>query len=356
MTSLPLPPRQTGMTTEIDGFPVVLHFGDVQSEYAALRTAAVLVDRGHRRRVRVSGPKASEVVTGLVTNDVSALVAGQGCYAAALTAKGKIVADLRIFAEEGSLLIDAPTRAGTGWTEMLRKYVNPRFAPWKDESLALGTVGVYGAQARRVVAAATGVAAATLGALAPYGHVGADVEGSRTIVARSPDLGLEGYDLFVPMESRDALWRALGDGGATPTGLAVWEIARIEAGRPEWGLDIDETTLAQEANMDELHAISYTKGCYVGQETVARVHFRGHVNRHLRGLRFPAGEPLPYKAMLVDDSGKTVGDLRSSAISPRLGGIGIGMVRREIEPGTSVAAHWEGGDSRVEIVALPFPL
>ena len=108
--------------------------------------------------------------------------------------------------------------------------------------------------------------------------------------------------------------------------------------------------------MDELHAISYTKGCYVGQETVARVHFRGHVNRHLRGLRFPAGEPLPYKAALVDESGKTVGDLRSSAISPRLGGVGIAMVRREIEPGTTVAAHWEGGDSRVEVVALPFPI
>ena len=356
MTSLPLPPRQTGMTTEIEGFPVVLHFGDVPSEYAALRAGAILVDRSHRRRARVSGPKSLEVMAGLVTNDVGVLVPGQGCYAAALTAKGKIVADLRIFAEEGSLLVDVPTRAGAGWIEMLRKYVNPRLAPWKDESMELATVGVYGAQARRMVAAATGVAPAVLGALAPYAHVTADVGGSRALVARSPDLGLEGYDVLAPTDARDALWRSLAGAGATPTGLAVWEIARIEAGRPEWGLDIDETTLAQEANMDDLHAISYTKGCYVGQETVARVHFRGHVNRHLRGLRFPAGEPLPYKAALVDESGKTVGDLRSSAISPRLGGVGIAMVRREIEPGTTVAAHWEGGDSRVEVVALPFPI
>ncbi len=356
MTSLPLPPRQTGITTEIDGFPVVLHFGDVPSEYAALRTSAVLVDRGHRRRTRVSGPKALEVVTGLVTNDVGVLVPGQGCYAAALTAKGKIVADLRVLAEEGSLLIDAPTRAGAGWIEMLRKYVNPRLAPWRDESLELSTIGVYGAQARRIASAVSGIAPAALAALAPYDHIAAEIEDARVLVVRSPDLGLEGYDFFIPADARDAAWRSLADAGAMPTGLAVWEIARIEAGRPEWGLDIDETTLAQEANMDDLHAISYTKGCYVGQETVARVHFRGHVNRHLRGLRFPAGEPLPYKASLVDESGKPVGDLRSSAISPRLGGVGIGMVRREIEPGTTVAAHWEGGDSRVEIVALPFPL
>jgi tRNA-modifying protein YgfZ len=356
MTSLPLPPRPTGVSTEIEGFPVVLHFGDVQSEYAALRTGAIVVDRGHRRRVRISGPKAAEVVTGLVTNDVGGLAPGQGCYAAALTPKGKIVADVRILVEEGSLLADVPTRAAAGWTEMLRKYVNPRLAPWHDESLSLAAVGVYGAQSRRIAAETAGVPQATLAALPPYGHLSADVAGARVLVVRSPDLGLEGYDLYAPAEVRPALWRLLADDGATPTGLAVWEIARIEAGRPEWGLDIDESTLAQEANMDELHAISYTKGCYVGQETVARVHFRGHVNRQLRGLRFPAGEPLPYKSALVDESGKSVGDLRSSAISPRLGGIGLAMVRREIEPGAQVVAHWEGGDSRVEIGALPFPL
>ena len=356
MTSLPLPPRPTGVTTEIEGFPVVLHFGDVQTEYAALRAGAILVDRAHRRRVRLGGAKAAEVVTGLVTNDVVALPPGQGCYAAALTPKGKIVADVRILVEEGSLLVDVPTRAAAGWTEMLRKYVNPRLAPWHDESLSLAAVGVYGSQARRIASAVTGIPQPTLAALPPYAHVAADVAGGRVLVVRSPDLVLEGYDLYAGADSRPALWHLLAEEGATPTGLAVWEIARIEAGRPEWGLDIDETTLAQEANMDELHAISYTKGCYVGQETVARIHFRGHVNRHLRGLRFPAGEPLPYKSALVDESGKSVGELRSSAISPRLGGIGLAMVRRELEPGVEIVAHWEGGDSRVEIVALPFPL
>src|SRR5205823_10456899 len=142
---------------------------------------------------------------------------------------------------------------------------------------------------------------------------------------------------------------------ATPGGLETWEIARVEAGRPEWGVDIDESTLPQEANFEELHAISYTKGCYTGQETVARVHFRGHVNKHLRGLRAASAEPPAPRASLFDATGKNVGDVRSTAASPRLGGIAMGMVRREIEVGAALIARWEGGETRVDVAHLPFP-
>ena len=130
--------------------------------------------------------------------------------------------------------------------------------------------------------------------------------------------------------------------------------ARVEAGRPEWGIDIDESTIPQEANFDELHAISYTKGCYTGQETVARVHFRGHVNRHLRGLTYTGPSPLPPGAQLLDDAGKAVGDVRSAAISPRLGGIALAMLRREIAVGSSVRVTWDGGESAASVVMLPF--
>jgi folate-binding protein YgfZ len=140
-----------------------------------------------------------------------------------------------------------------------------------------------------------------------------------------------------------------------PAGLAAWEIARVEAGRPEWGIDIDDSTIPQEANFDELEAISYTKGCYTGQEVVARVHFRGHVNRHLRGLRAASLEAPPTGAQLADDTGNHVGEVRSSVTSPRLGGIAIGMVRREVVSGTSLMAKWEGGEQRVDMTMLPFP-
>jgi folate-binding protein YgfZ len=120
-------------------------------------------------------------------------------------------------------------------------------------------------------------------------------------------------------------------------------------------VDIDESTLPQEANLEALHAISYTKGCYTGQETVARVHFRGHVNKHLRGLRSAGQQPPSPGAALFDATGKDVGDVRSTAASPRLGGIAIGMVRCEIELGASLTARWEDGETRVDVAHLPFP-
>jgi len=129
----------------------------------------------------------------------------------------------------------------------------------------------------------------------------------------------------------------------------TWEIARIESGRPQWGADMDDSTLPQEANFDELGAISYTKGCYIGQETVARVHFRGHVNRFLRRLRFVSRPAPPKGAELLDESGKVIGDIRSVALSPRYGGVALGMVRREVTPGTTLQARWSGGECSVQV-------
>jgi folate-binding protein YgfZ len=117
-------------------------------------------------------------------------------------------------------------------------------------------------------------------------------------------------------------------------------IARIEAGRPEWGVDMDDSLLAQEVDMERLEAISFTKGCYTGQETVARVHYRGHVNRYLRGLRFHEAAFPPLGAELQDVEGKVVGQVKSGAISPRRGAIALALVRREIEPGAVVRASW----------------
>lgn len=341
---------------EIAGRPVVMHFGDIAAEYGALRAGAMLVDRSARGRMRVAGAKAREMITGLVTNDVAALAPGQGLYAAALNPKGKILADLRIFALEDELLLDAPPRAYPGWQAAIRRYVNPRLAPYHDVSDATRDLGVFGVAARRIAAAIAGLAPDTLASLAPYAHVSIEADGHAVTVARTPDLVVEGYELFVPADRFDALWRRAVAAGAVPAGLLAWEIARIEAGRPEWGIDIDESTIPQEANLDELHAISYTKGCYVGQEVVARVHFRGHVNRHLRGIAGALREPPPERAALLDATGKQVGEVRSSALSPRLGAIGLAMVRREVPLGTALTALWTGGEAQVELRALPFPL
>jgi tRNA-modifying protein YgfZ len=341
---------------EVAGQRVVLSYGDAVAEYEALRGGAMLVDRGARQRMAFAGEQAAETLTGLVTNDVVSLATGEGQYAAALTAKGKIIADVRIFRQADRLLVDVPPRAAEGWTAMVRKYVNPRLARYTDLTASLRDLGLFGMQSRRIVGELTGLGAATLQVMPLYGHATAHLARGPVVVAKVPELGLEGFELFAAPEVLRELWPRAVDAGATPTGLEAWEIARIEAGRPEWGLDINDGVLAQEANFEELHAISYTKGCYTGQETVARVHFRGHVNRQLRGLRTAHAAPLPAGAQLVDDTGRAVGDVRSATLSPRLGNIALAMVRREVETGSTLDCRWPGGQADVMVWPLPFPL
>jgi len=319
------------------------------NEYSALHNGALFFDRSDRTRMRISGPKAVELVTGMVTNDVFSLVAGEGQYAAALTPKGKITADLRIFALEDALLIDTPAAAASGWKEMVRKYINPRLAPYHDVTSELSDIGVFGRSARSTVSRVTGVDDRELGALPPYGHISRPFGDVTIIIARVPELDLEGFEIFIPSESLGFLKTKLHATGVQPGTKDTWDIARVESGRPQWGTDMDDSTLPQEANFDELGAISYTKGCYIGQETVARVHFRGHVNRFLRKLRFVTRPAPPQGAELVDEAGKVIGDIRSVALSPRFGGVALGMVRREIPPGTTLQARWSGGECSVQV-------
>jgi folate-binding protein YgfZ len=332
-------------------------FSSVEGEYAALRGGAGLVDRSARLRMVVGGVQAAETLTGLLTNDVSALRPGAGQYAAALTPKGKVIADVRLFARPDDLLLDTSANAGPGLTAMLRKYVNPRLAKFADISATVRSVGLYGPRSHSVLASvlsAEGSAAAAVSVLrdlAIYHHLAFDVLGASVMVARVPDLGGEGFDCFVPAGIAEAFSARLVQAHASPVGLDAAEIARVEAGRPLWGIDMDASTLAQEANLDALDGISYTKGCYTGQETVARVHFRGHVNRHLRGVQ--SAVAIPSGAELRDGD-MPVGDVRSSVVSPRLGPIAIAMLRHEVEPGTEITARWEGGEAPARVRELPF--
>lgn len=337
---------------EIAGREVALDYGDVAREYGALRTGAMLVDRSHRGRMRLAGEKAREVLTGLVTNDVLALSPGEGCYACSLTAKGKIITDLRAFAVDEGVLVDFPARAGTGFRDMIRKYVNPRLARYAAADDELTQLAVVGVGARHLVANVCGIPEEALEGLRSWSHETAN----GVMVVRTPELGLAGFELFAPAADGAGLWASLVSAGATPAGLDAWEIARVEAGRPEWGIDMDENTLVQEANMEELHAISFTKGCYTGQETVARVHFRGHVNRHLRAVRHRHPDGIPSGAELVATDDRVVGEIRTSLVSPRLGAIALAMVRREVELPSTLTARWSDLRADAEVYALPFPL
>ncbi|HEY4733725.1 MAG TPA: glycine cleavage T C-terminal barrel domain-containing protein [Gemmatimonadaceae bacterium] len=317
--------------------------------YSALHNSALYFDRSDRMRIRISGPKAAELVTGMVTNDVSSLEPGEGQYAAALTAKGKIVADLRIFALEEGLLVDTSAAAALGWKEMVRKYINPRIAPYHDVTSELSDIGVFGRASRAAVSRTLDVDDKDLVGLPPYGHIQRPFGDATVVIARVPEIELDGFEIFVPAGVADPLKEKLEAVGVARGTNEVWDIARIESGRPQWGVDMDDTTLPQEVNFDELGAISYTKGCYIGQETVARVHFRGHVNRFLRKVRFVTRPAPPKGAELIDETGKVIGEVRSAALSPRFGGVALAMVRREIAPGTTLQARWADGECSVQI-------
>jgi folate-binding protein YgfZ len=321
------------------------------NEYSALRSGALIIDRSDRLRMRFGGGRAAEMLTGLVTNDVVALMPGHGQYAAALTPKGKIAADLRIFADEDGLLTDTSARSAENWREIVRKYINPRVAPYRDVTAETRDIAVFGPRARMILSKVLGVDDHVLAALHPYAHVSADIGGEKSRIIKSDEIEAEGYEIIVPLAVEKTLREKLLAEGAIAGSQQTWNIARIEAGRPEWGIDMNDMTIPQEANFDSLNAISYTKGCYTGQETVARVHFRGHVNKFLRRVHFVSATVPPVSAELIDDAGAVVGDVRSVAMSPRLGGVAIAMVRREVEPGATLHARWAGGECTVQIAA-----
>ena len=297
--------------------------------FDALHHGAVVLERPDLVHLAFLGPKAGEVLTGLVTNDVLSLAPGDSQYAVTLTAKGKVIADLRIarVADERYITTSAPP-SGEAWFDLVRKFVNPRFA--KYARLSATTVSCFGPQAHAAVEGA-------LEALRAAGHLLDDVH-----VLSSSELGeIPGVDVLLAPVLGEVLLGALrADAAVTVGAPEALEVVRIAAGRPRVGLDMDDSTIPQEANLGDMGALSFTKGCYTGQETVARLHFRGHVNKSLRRVR--AEVPFPRGAELRTIEDKVIGDVRSTAISPVDGPIGLAMIRREVLPGAIVHAHWNG--------------
>ena len=325
----------------------------VSADYESFHDGAAIVDLSDRGRMRFHGSGAKEALNGLLTCDVAPLANGHGAYGAALTNKGKVIADVSVFAMDESFLVEVPNAVWPAWKDLVNKFVNPRLSKRTDETELTCEIGLFGPRAASIVASMTGSEVAALEALPMYGHLTLAAEGIIVNVAHIPDFGVEGYRLLAV---RDA-FEQLRDGalrlGGRVVGAEAVEAARIEAGRPLWGVDMDDSTLPQEANLEALNAISFTKGCYTGQEVVARLHFRGHVNKRVIGLRVE-GSTVPPRGTTVVSDGKEVGDIRSSVMSPRFGPIALAMLRREVNPGDAVAITIDGHESRATVSPLPF--
>jgi folate-binding protein YgfZ len=316
----------------MESLRTVLSESDARA-YAAIGTTVAWFD-APQRWTRFQGAKSADVLNGLITNDVATLRVKDTLFAAALSPKGKLVCDMFVVrTSEDEFYTGIVESAHDAWRSLVRKYVNPRLSTVTDESESLVTFAVLGVGAADIAHAI-------------------EQSGVLRAVARIPIAGAApGFLLIVPVGDADAVRHRLADSRAHEGSPSLWNVVRVEAGWPLIGVDMDENTLPQEANLDALGAISFTKGCYPGQETVARIHFRGHVNRHLRGLI--ANAPMSRGATLLDASEKTVGDVRSAVLSPRLGHIALAMVRREVGIGDVVRVMSHGADGEARVCALP---
>jgi folate-binding protein YgfZ len=320
--------------------------------YHAIASHAGMVDRTSRMRMTFTGDKAKETLGGLLTNDITALTKGAGLRAAALTPKGRVIALLRVFDRGDDLLVDADAAAGAGFVAMIRKYVNPRLARHAELTAATACLGVYGPKAAETVARALAVTAESLEALPLHAHLREGAGDEAVTIVRSADLGVMGLDLVAGVRRIAVIADALDALGIARVDDAVADILAVESGIPRWGIEMDAETLPQEANLDALGAISFDKGCYTGQEVVARIHFRGHVNRHLR--RLSAEAPLVAGATLTDMEGKEVGQIRTAVVSPAHGPLALAMVRREVAPGGEVLTSGADGRAiRARVEAVP---
>jgi folate-binding protein YgfZ len=349
--------------------------------YTTLTKRCGLVDRSGRGKLALTGSGAVEFLNGQITNELAGLQPGEGRYAAFLTHKGKMLGDLRVLAvsddpnaepsedaEPSELLLDTERVALQALFDMIRRFKVGYDVELHKRTLECSLFSLVGPTAAEVATRAFLLQASSSSSLQassagvdvsnggpPYAHGGCLPEAEHDhLLLRLGDTPARlirsdlGFDVLFEADAADALRAALVKAGAVEVSEDTLEIVRVEGGRPRYGLDLDETTIPQEAALNE-RAVSFTKGCYVGQETVARLHYKGKPNRHLRGLRL--SEPVePGVELRLGE--RPVGHLGSSVLSPAFGPIGLALVRREAEPGAALDVGHRG--ARATVTELPF--
>ena len=372
---------------ELNGAEMVNDYGDWLAEHAALRQSAGILDFSFRSRICLTGADRVRFLHGQVTNDVKKLRVGEGCYAVLVTAKGKMESDLNIFCLADELLLDFEPGLTEKISQRLGKFIVADDVQIADVAPHYGLLSVQGPKAGEVVQAlgwgedggrlprphelfnSEKISDSTLGEIYLVNHPRLDFGRSRGSEAQFK-IGNEsetpyivsyntGFDLFVPNSSlgaiADKLIAAAKRIGGRACGWQAFETARLEAGIPRFGVDMDETNLPLECGIEN-RAVSYHKGCYIGQEVINRIHSIGHINKELRGLRLADDLPvLPQRGDKLFREGKEIGYITSTVKSPLFGTIALGYVRCEANQiGTELTLRMAMGESLAKIVELPF--
>ena len=313
-------------------------------QYAAAHHSAAMFDRSSRGRIEMTGADRRTFLHALVTNDVAGLAKGSGAYAAYLTPQGRMISDMSLFELGDRLLISVEGTVASALTERLDKLIFSEDVQVRDVSHDLVEIGVYGPEASLLIERA--VAISVSGLIREYDNL---ATGPR-VFARSEELGVEGFVAMVPGPERHAFWSALTDAGAVAGGEETFETLRVEAGRPRFGVDMDSDTIPLEAGIED-RAISFTKGCYVGQEVIVRVMHRGHGRVARRLVRLTIDDArVPFRGDTILAGTKEVGSVTSAVMSPRAGRpLALGYVHRDHSaPGTELTVH----QSRARVAAL----
>ncbi|HEX2167739.1 MAG TPA: glycine cleavage T C-terminal barrel domain-containing protein [Longimicrobiales bacterium] len=325
------------------------NYGHPAAEYDVARSDVVVAERADRSIVRVHGRDPVKMVQGLISNDIVNAPANRAVYAAVLTPKGRMVADVRVVRHGADLLLETDAAAAEPLMAHLRKFVPPLFAKFEDANDTWSELGVYGPRARDVLAKLFGMDVD--GDVVEDELFTTEIDGAPVIVVATSHFGVAGFDIIVAAHMAEGVWQDAIAAGARPIGFATLDVLRIEAGSPRWGAELIDTTIPLEAGLRD-RAISQTKGCYTGQEVIVRILHRGHVNWLLRRVMLgDIAAPAPDTA-LVNEDGKKVGRITSAAWSAKYGQtIALGYVRREVEPGTMVWLESVEG-AQVEVVAI----
>jgi folate-binding protein YgfZ len=350
---LPLHSRHAAAGATFDeraGFQVPLRYRTAADEVATLRGAAAILDLSDRGRIHVTGSERASFLQGQLSNDVLKTPPGRGCHATLLTRTGKLVSDLYLWSGEDEHWIDTePERAGVT-RDTLDRFLISEDAELSDITSATVHLALAGSGAAAVLRAAFGEPVAGLEplawtALANGSHVG-----------RRRAAGEDFFDVWTSLERGTELWDRLTAAGAAPVGRDAWELATLEAGEARWGVDVDDSNLPLEANLND--AISYTKGCYVGQEVIAKATHLGRINKRLVGIA-PADDAVPAAGdvLEVDGEAEPVGRVTRAALSPTLARpIALAYLKwKYVEPGTALKVRRASGEVLpATVVKLPF--
>jgi folate-binding protein YgfZ len=347
---------------QADGYAVPLSYSTLADEHGAVRERVGILDRSDRGVIEATGRDRAAFLQGMLSSDVKGLAPGQGTVATLLDVHGKVLSLLVVHCLADRLLLETDSGLVAPTMEALERLHFVEKIELEDVGAGVGVLTVAGPLARSAV---EGVLGEGLPDLRVHHHVEVTWQGLRVRVVRNEESGEAGYDLWVETSGLTALWERLSEAGATPVGREAWNVLRVEAGVVRHGVDVDASTLVLEAPLADAYSLS--KGCYVGQEVVARVTYRGHVNRKIVGFCFP-DDRIPRPGATVRVAGRDVGRVTSAVISPVLGrGLALGFLRREYwEPGTLVevvdqgggeevgSQGYSGGPLQAEVSALPF--